>query len=82
VVKSGRGWYSSALCKDEEAKVFMSHDPEGIAKAKSICRDCTVKVQCKKQYFFIDCVAGGTTLYERLVESWKRIEDETESNWR
>ncbi len=68
------GWYGQASCKDADSKIFMSHIPKTILVAKAICEDCPVKVPCKKAYARVDCVAAGKTLYERLMESRKRVD--------
>jgi hypothetical protein len=74
-------WYVQAKCVDENPRLFMSYDRDDIAKAKSICKDCEVKIPCVSTYGDVDCVAGGMTLYDRLVKSWNRIEDENEFNF-
>lgn len=82
MVKSGAGWYRDAACKTSSVKLFASHNPEDILKAKIICRDCPVQAPCEKQYRNIDCVSAGKTLLERLKEKWHTIDDESKSNWK
>lgn len=74
-------WMKDARCKDEDLGLFLSSDPEDISKAKAFCSECEVRKPCVTYFWDVDTVCGGTTYFERKLLLWKRIDDETESNW-
>lgn len=75
-------WMSKAACVDEDHRIFISYSGDDIHKAKSICRECKVKLPCMDQYFDVTCVAGGYSYYDRMKSIWKEIGSVDESNWR
>lgn len=39
-------WRHRAACRGTDPRIFFAEDPANVAKAKAVCRDCEVKVEC------------------------------------
>lgn len=79
---SSHHWVKDAKCKNSDTKIFISYDINDIELAKSICKTCPVRVQCYHDYDQMQAIAGGFSFFERLQDSWQRIENEKETNWK
>lgn len=75
-------WTRDAACGFE--KDFLSFDQAVVYNCKTICARCPVRQKCDEWVNEIDghFVAGGKSRYDRLMDKWKRIEVERESNFR
>lgn len=73
-----------ALCQgDEKSYAWFSYDINDIEYAKSVCRNCEVKVQCFINGLDNDFmgVNAGISEFEFMIETWKEAKKENESNW-
>lgn len=71
-------YWTKALCKEVGTEVFFPQKGENrlINQAKSICKKCSLKVECL-EYALQDIdtkgIWGGTTEFERLKMLGRRI---------
>lgn len=74
-------WTKDALCKFD--KKFTSFHIEDITESKLICAECSVQVPCILANEDTDgsFMAAGLSKYDRLLIQWKRVEEESESNF-
>lgn len=58
-------------------------NPELVEKAKTICSECPVRIQCLLSAGHSETnIVGGLEPFERKLLRWRRIESVEESNWR
>ena len=74
-------WMKDAACKGYDLRMFTSFDRATIDAALAVCAGCPVKKPCLIDGFDTPFVRGGTTRYERLMKTWRRIVDVEESNF-
>jgi len=74
-------WTKDALCKFD--KKFLSFQIDEVNEAKSICKDCTVKIPCIIANQDVDgtFTSAGLSKYDRLMMQWKRVSTQDESNF-
>lgn len=75
-------WTRDAACNFDVR--LASHVEEDILEMKKFCNNCSVRSECRSWSEEIDSIliSDGTTRYERLLGSWKRVDDINESNFR
>lgn len=74
-------WTKDALCKFD--KKFTSYHINDISEAKSVCEKCSVQVECIIANAEVNgsFTSAGLSKFDRLMLQWKRVEDESESNF-
>jgi len=74
-------WTKDALCKFD--KKFTSYHIEDVFEAKGVCDQCTVKVECIIANAEVNgsFISAGLSKFDRLMLQWKRVEDNSESNF-
>jgi len=74
-------WTKDALCKFD--KKFTSFHIDDVSEAKSICAECQVQVECIIANAEVggSFISAGLSKFDRLMLQWKRVEDDSESNF-
>ena len=72
---SDRAWTERAACRGMDPEVFFPErgDSRSIARAKEVCADCPVQVEClEANAMERSGIYGGTTALERRVAASER----------
>lgn len=74
-------WTKDALCKFD--KKFTSYHVHDVSEAKSTCSQCSVRVECIIANAEVNgsFISAGLSKFDRLMLQWKRVENESESNF-
>jgi hypothetical protein len=75
-------WTKDALCKFD--KKFTSFHIDDITFAKSVCKDCTVQVECIIANAEVDgtFMSAGLSKYDRLLIQWEKVNNEDGESFR
>lgn len=74
-------WTRDAKCGF--SKELLTYHILEVEKAKAICKECPVQVECINWVAEIDgtFISAETSLYDRLLMQWKRIDDVNGNNF-
>ena len=86
------GWQAHALCRSHRNPGWWtSDDIAELENAKTVCMECSVRVPCIISAVtdpYTDLVElpvmgvyAGMSRLDMLMDTWKRIDDVSESNW-
>lgn len=79
-----KNWRDFALCsKDKSSEKWFSYNIDDIKYAKTICKKCTVRMECVSnalnEGFY--GVNAGISEYDYKLITWKKAGKENVSNW-
>lgn len=77
-------WKDLALCLDHpENNIWFSYKKDEIDRAKAICKECPVRVECFMNMWNTGDfygVNGGISEFEYLQLTWKEVSSEKSNN--
>ena len=77
-------WRDFALCSDDKySEKWFSYNIDDINYAKSVCKKCTVRLECissaLSEVFY--GVNAGISEYDYKLITWKEAGKKNDSNW-
>jgi hypothetical protein len=79
-----KNWRDKALCSnDKNSEKWFSYNIDDIQYAKSVCKKCTVRLECITNALSDGFygVNAGISEYDYKLITWKEAGSEDESNW-